>query len=87
MRTQRFTWEKGFQVGALFDNLVQASGLSPIFAPSTLKRACERAGVNAETMTKADLVKALPFVRRALETFMPMQDVEARMRVISKLTS
>lgn len=74
-------------MAALFDSVVQASGLSPIFAPSTLKRACERAGVNTETMTKQDLVKALPNIRKALETFMPMADVETRMRAISKLTA
>ncbi len=74
-------------MAALFDSVVQASGLSPIFAKSTLKRACERAGVNVETMTKQDLVKALPSIRRALETFMPSGDVEVKMRAISKLTS
>jgi hypothetical protein len=72
---------------ALFENLVDASGLSPIFARSTLKRACERAGINVETMTKADLIKALPNIRKALETFIPVADVDARMRAISKLAN
>jgi hypothetical protein len=71
----------------LFENIVEASGLSPIFARSTLKRACERAGVHVETMTKADLVKALPNIRKALETFIPVSDVDARMRAISKLAN
>lgn len=74
-------------VAALFDLLVDASGLSPIFARSTLKRACERAGVNVETMTKAELVKALPNIRKALETFIPVADVDTRMRAISKLAN
>jgi hypothetical protein len=74
-------------VAGLFDLLVDASGLSPIFAKSTLKRACERAGVQTETMTKADLIKALPNIRKALETFIPVADVDARMRAISKLAN
>lgn len=74
-------------MSALFESLIEASGLSPIFARSTLKRACERAGVNFETMTKSDLVRALPYIRKALETFIPIGDVEVRMRAISKLAN
>lgn len=74
-------------MSAVFESLVAASGLSPIFARSTMKRACERVGVNVETMTRADLSKALPSIRRVLETFLPPADVDARMRIISKLTA
>lgn len=74
-------------MAALFELLVEASGLSPIFARSTLKRACERAGINVETMTKAELIKALPNIRKALETFIPVADVDTRMRAISKLAN
>ena len=74
-------------MAALFELLVEASGLSPIFARSTLKRACERAGVNVDTMTKAELIKALPNIRKALETFIPVADVDTRMRAISKLAN
>jgi hypothetical protein len=71
----------------IFENLVAASGLSPIFARSTMKRACERAGIPIETMNRADLTKALPSIRRVLETFLPPADVDARMRIISKLAT
>jgi hypothetical protein len=71
----------------IFESLVDASGLSPIFARSTLKRACERAGINVDLMTKSDLAKALPNIRKALETFIPVSDVDARMRQISKLAN
>lgn len=74
-------------MSAVFESLVVASGLSPIFARSTMKRAVERAGVNIETMTRADLSKALPSIRRVLETFLPPADVDARMKIISKLTA
>lgn len=74
-------------MAALFELLVEASGLSPIFARSTLKRACERAGINVDTMTKSELIKALPNIRKALETFIPVADVDTRMRAISKLAN
>jgi hypothetical protein len=38
-------------------------------------------------MTKADLAKALPYIRKALETFIPVSDVDARMRQISRLAN
>jgi len=71
----------------VFESLVAASGLSPIFARSTMKRAVERVGINTDTMTRADLSKALPSIRRVLETFLPPADVDTRMRIISKLTA
>ena len=74
-------------MSTVFESLVAASGLSPIFARSTMKRACERVNVNIETMTRADLSKALPSIRRVLETFLPPADVDARMKIISKLTA
>ena len=74
-------------MSAVFESLVVASGLSPIFARSTMKRAVERVGVNVDAMTRADLSKALPSIRRVLETFLPPTDVDARMKIISKLTA
>jgi hypothetical protein len=74
-------------MAALFESLVTASGLSPIFARSTMKRACERAGLNPDAMSRNDLLKALPGIRKALETFLPPEDVDKKMREISKLAS
>jgi hypothetical protein len=73
-------------MSALFESLVTASGLSPIFARSTMKRACERAGINPDTMSRNELLKALPAIRKALETFLPPGDVDKRMREVTKLT-
>lgn len=72
-------------MAALFESLVAASGLSPIFARSTLKRACERAGIDPNMMTRSELSRALPSIRKALETFLPPPDVDKRMKEISKL--
>jgi hypothetical protein len=38
-------------------------------------------------MSRNDLLKALPGIRKALETFLPPEDVDKRMREISKLAS
>jgi hypothetical protein len=51
-----------------------------------MKRACERAGIDPDTMTRNDLLKALPAIRKALETFLPPGDVDKRMREVTKLT-
>lgn len=71
----------------LFESLIAASGLSPIFARSTLKRACERVGIDPNSMTRSELARALPTIRKALETFLPPPDVDKRMKEITKLAT
>jgi hypothetical protein len=70
---------------SLFQQLIAASGLSPIFARTTMKRACERSGVAAEHLTRDDLIKALPSIRQALETYLAPHMVEDRIRAIRRL--
>jgi hypothetical protein len=38
-------------------------------------------------MGRGELLKALPAIRKALETFLPPEDVDKRMREISKLAT
>jgi hypothetical protein len=71
----------------LFKQLVAASGLSPIFARTTMKRACERGGVAPHDLTRSDLLKVLPSIRQALETYLAPHVVEERMREIRRLSS
>ena len=73
-------------MSALCECLVTASGLSPIFARSTMARACERVGINPSTMNRNELLKALPAIRKALETFLPPGDVDKRKRELTKHT-
>ena len=41
----------------LFQRLVELCGLSSIFAHNSMKRACKRAGVDPEKLSKADVHK------------------------------
>jgi hypothetical protein len=50
-------------------------GLSPIFARSMLKRVLERARIDIDALREEDLESALPKIREALETFLPMDEV------------
>ncbi len=70
---------------SLFDAVVASSGLASLFAPEVIRRACHRAGVNALSLTPADLTRALPAIRQALSVYMPAADVQRRMRAIEKL--
>jgi len=54
----------------LFKQLVQASGLSPIFAEGALKRALERGGTSPDGLTAHALRKAMPEVRKCIEGFL-----------------
>ena len=69
----------------LFHQLISVSGLSPIFAHTTMKRACERGGVSPGQLTRSELLKMLPSIRQALETYLDPHAVEERMREIKRL--
>jgi len=70
---------------SLFDVVVASSGLASLFASEVIRRACNRAGVNALSLTCDDLVRALPAIRQALSVYMPPGDVQKHMRAIEKL--
>lgn len=55
---------------SLFDRVVQASELSSLFARATLERALKRANIDPQRMTRADLEKALPEIRRSISAFL-----------------
>lgn len=55
---------------SLFERVVQASELSSLFARATVERALRRANVDPQRMTRADLDKALPEIRRSLSAFL-----------------
>lgn len=72
--------------GTLFEKVIAASGLSEVFARGTIKRACSRVGVNAETMNAADLARALPSIEQALAVFLPANQKDSRMQAIRVLS-
>jgi hypothetical protein len=58
---------------SLFDQVVAASTLSPIFAKGALARSLQRAGitmVNLDMLTKSQLKIALPEIKKTLQSFL-----------------
>ncbi len=70
----------------LYDKVIAASGLSEVFARGTIKRACSRVGVNAETMSASELARALPSIEQALAVFLPADQKDSRMQAIKSLS-
>lgn len=70
---------------SLFDQVVTASGLSNVIGPSTIGRACKRAGIDAKTMSPADLERALPALRDTLGLFFPRDEAERRLEALATL--
>jgi DNA-binding response OmpR family regulator len=71
--------------GSLLERVAAVSGLSRVIAPSTVTRACERAGVDAQSMSRADLRRALPELRQVLSLFVPPGELASRMQAIEAL--
>ncbi|HVK68471.1 MAG TPA: hypothetical protein VM694_28630 [Polyangium sp.] len=70
---------------SLFDQVVQRSGLSPVFAKGTIQRAFARIGVDAAKMKRDDLERALPTLQAALGVFLPPQELKERITDIGRL--
>jgi DNA-binding response OmpR family regulator len=75
----------GHDESALLAKVIAASGLSRIIAEAAILRACQRAGVDARTMTLAELGRALPDIERSLKPFLNPTDRAARFEAISAL--
>ena len=69
----------------LFEQVVQRSGLSPVFARGTIQRAFARVGVDAAKMRRDDLERALPSLQAALGVFLPPQELKERLSDIGRL--
>jgi len=66
---------------SMLDQIITASGLSPIFARGAITRALRRAGVTDDQLTRVAARTALPEIRRAIEPFMQTKTDEV-MRTI-----
>jgi DNA-binding response OmpR family regulator len=69
----------------LFEQIIAASGLSDVIARGTLQRALRRSGIDYETLSPGDLVRALPALREALSLFLPPPEVERRVQTMAAL--
>ncbi len=68
-------------MSALFNSVVEVSGLSPLFARNALQRACTRAGVQAEALTPSALRTALPEIERTIQTYLDSQTASVMERI------
>ncbi|MBK9262864.1 MAG: hypothetical protein IPM54_24055 [Polyangiaceae bacterium] len=73
------------RVDSLFDQIVQRSGLSPVFAKGTIQRAFARIGVDPNKMKRDDVERALPSLQAALAVFLPPNELQKRMQDIGRL--
>ncbi|XXX81691.1 response regulator [Sorangium sp. So ce134] len=71
--------------GSLFEQVVAVSGLSSVIGPSTIVRACLRAGIEPWSMSPEDLHRALPAIRETLRMFLTEEDSERGIAAISLL--
>jgi hypothetical protein len=72
-------------VDSIFDQIVQRSGLSPVFAKGTIQRAFARIGVDPAKIKKDDVERALPALQAALAVFLPPNELQKRMQDIGRL--
>lgn len=80
-------WSRSDEVpaGSLLHRVVMKSGLSALIGPSTIARACRRAGVDARTMTADDLVRAMPAIKDTLVMFLSREEADLRSEAIVAL--
>ncbi|XXY49246.1 response regulator [Sorangium sp. So ce269] len=70
---------------SLFERVVAVSGLSSVIGPSTIVRACRRAGIEPRSMSPEDLHRALPAIHETLRMFLNEEDSERGIAAISML--
>lgn len=76
---------QGAADNALFDAVVRASGLAPLFASAVVARACARAGLDPKALARRDVPRVLPALEQALRIYLPGDQVPARLGAIARL--
>jgi hypothetical protein len=69
---------------AFFEQVLRASGLAAVIGRSAIERACDRAGVDAETLDPMSLAIALPHIEETVRLYLPDQ-ADARMFAVRAL--
>jgi hypothetical protein len=67
------------------EQVIAASGLSGVFAPSVIDRACKRASVDAATLDPPKLATALDSIEMALKLYLSDDEVRSRMTALRAL--
>lgn len=70
---------------ALFDLVVERSGISRIFARGVVQRACAHAKLEAARLRPQDLPKLLPHLQTVIGVYMPPDEVRRRLLDIAAL--
>lgn len=77
---------RGVNESSLFRRLVVACGLSPLFAEQSMRRVCNKVGLDQpECLTGEQLQRAMPHVRDALAVFLEPEMIDPAMRRIREL--
>ncbi len=71
--------------GALFDEVVAASRLSPVIARFTVSRLLISAGVLPDEMTPRDIAEALPRLEEGLAVYLADDELNAALAEIRRL--
>jgi hypothetical protein len=71
---------------SVLDELVEASGLSPLFAKSAIKRAVDRCNVRLEKISSADVDRLVEELRRVIAIFAPTEVDAASARIRAMLS-
>ena len=70
---------------ALFDRVVEASGLNDVIAPFTVSRLLISAGVVPDELTPEALATVLPYLEHGLAVYLRGEELEEAMRAIRAL--
>lgn len=71
----------------LFNKLVAASGLSPVFAERSFERLLSRAGLTRHSLTKGHIETLMPQIESMLLVYLPGPEVSARLSGVRALAS
>ncbi len=71
--------------GSLLDDVVEASGLLTLIAPFTVSRLLIAAGVSPQTLTPAELTRALPELEKGLGVYLDEDQLAAALSRLRRL--
>jgi len=71
---------------SLFEQVVAASGLSPVFGRSAIERALLRVQLTPADLSTENLPKAIDSIKQAIAIFLKSPELERRVATILKLS-
>ena len=71
--------------GSLLYHVAIGSGIASVIGPTTVARACKRAGVDVSASSPATLERALPALRDTLRLFLREPETDRRIQKMADL--